>query len=170
MTQQTMDALGRRLHQIERAHDRLKRAGTGIIAVLALIMLIGATQPGERTVEAKAFVVKDRAGKVRAVLGVVGDSGSPSLVFYDHEANANVILHLGQDGAPGLSLYDKDRVRVELGTVGDRAFLQLFDKKNRPRAVMQVEKDGVSSVGLYDHDRKLRASLGSPVPTAGGPE
>lgn len=170
MTQQTLETLTQRLGTIERAQRRLKLAGLAMAAVLALGGLIGATVPDGQVIEARTFILKDRAGKVRAVLGVVGESGSPSLVFYDREANANVILHLGQDDAPGLWLYDKDRVRAELAAVGDRAFLQLFDKENKPRAVFQVEKDGSPSVGLYDHDRKLRASLGNPTPPAGGLE
>ena len=101
----------------------------GILATLALFFLTGITIHDHKVVEAEQFVIKDHAGIVRGSFGLIGTTDMPSFTLYDKEANANVLLHLREDGAPGLWLYNKDRIRTSLAVWGDRTLLEIFDKK-----------------------------------------
>lgn len=134
-------------------------AGGG--AVLTMIFLLGTALPGQSpTVEAETFIVKDKEGKIRAVLGLTDSSGKPGLVLYDHEGNANVLVHLGTDGSPGLAFYEKDRVRVALTVRDSQARLELFDRANRARLELGLSEDDAVSVKLRDQHGNLRAVLG----------
>jgi len=159
MNQPDVESIVQRMDQLERDNRRLKRFGGAGLAVLALLFLVGAGVPGQRSIEAESFIVKDGAGKVRAVLGTAEPYNAPGLVMYDQEGHPNILLHLTGDGDPGLWLYEKDSVRATMNAVGDRVHMQLYDTENRPRAVMTIHKDGAPSIELYDQDENVRSSL-----------
>lgn len=126
-----------------------------------MIFLFGIALPGQSpTVEAETFIVKDKEGKIRAVLGLTDSTGEPGLVLYDHDGNANVLVHLGPDGSPELSFYDKDRVRVALTVRDSQARLELFDRANQARLELGHTEDDAVSVRLRDQQGHLRAVLG----------
>jgi hypothetical protein len=129
--------------------------GVGLLTVI-----LGMASPDSHILEAERIVIKDRAGKVRAAFGVMDSSGSPGLVLYDPEANANVVLNLGADQEPGLWLYNKDRLRGALTVKGDRSLLELFDKENHRRLVLGVYHDSKPGMELYDDKDNLRAAIG----------
>jgi hypothetical protein len=91
----------------------------GVVGTLALFLLTGVALHEHKVLEAEQFVIKDHDGHVRGSFGLVGSSNMPSLTFYDKEANANILLHLREDGAPALWLYNKDRIRSSLAVWGD---------------------------------------------------
>lgn len=156
-----VEALAQRITKIEGETRLLRLMVSGILAVLALFFLTGITVHDHTVVEAEQFVIKDHAGIVRASFGLVGRTEMPSLVLYDKEGNANILLHLQEDGSPGLWLYNKDRIRTSLGVSGDRTLLEIFDKKNHPRLVLGVSDKGEPGLEYYDPRGKLRTVLGN---------
>jgi len=121
---------------------------------------MGAVWPHARIIEAEQFIIKDRDGRVRGSFGIASPSGSPGLVLYDPEANANVLLNLGPSSEPGLWLYNQDRVRAGLMVRADRMVLEMYDKENHPRLVLGVYHDGSPGLELYDQRERLRAAFG----------
>jgi len=159
MNQAVIESVMQRMEKLERENRRLKTIGGLGLAVLALLALVGAGVTGQRSIEAESFIVKDQAGKVRAVLGTAEPYNAPGLVMYDQEGHPNILLHLTGDGDPGLWLYEKDSVRATLNAVGERVQLQLHDNESRQRAVVSILKDGNPSIELYDQDENVRSSL-----------
>lgn len=64
-----VDALTHRLDRLERENRWLKRIGGVVLVGLAAVVLMGQAGPRNRIVEAEKFVLVDKGGKVRAVLG-----------------------------------------------------------------------------------------------------
>lgn len=65
--------------------------------------------------KAERFVVVDKEGKPRALLGVLED-GEPGLQLYDQDEEGRVDLSLKPGGRPGLELSDRnERVRAAFG-------------------------------------------------------
>jgi hypothetical protein len=101
MTEPTLDVLAQRLDRLERENRRLKI--TGALALLGLISvaLMGqAVLSDAPLVEAQTFYVRDKAGRVRAMLGADG------LSLMDATGAVRVAVSATGD-APGLSLRDK---------------------------------------------------------------
>jgi len=130
-------------------------------ASLTLVSLLGTT-PLLRgpTVEAETFIVKDKDGTIRAALGLTDATGEPGLVLYDHDGNANVLVHLGTDGTPGMWFYEKDRVRAALTARDSEAQLEFYDRNNRVRLELGLLQDDTVRVRLHDQQGQLRAALG----------
>ena len=101
MTEPTLDVLTQRLDRLERENRRLK-----ILGVLALLGLISVALMGQAMlsdaplVEAQTFYVRDKTGKVRAMLGADG------LSIMDQSGAVRVVVSAASD-SPGLSLRDK---------------------------------------------------------------
>ena len=156
-----LEELGQRVTKIERENRQLRLVVGGFLAILALFFLTGITFHDHKVVEAEQFIIKDHDGIVRGSFGLVASTEMPSLVLYDKEANANVLLHLREDGAPGFWLYNKDRIRTTLGVWGDRTLLEIFDKKNKPRLVLGVSDKGEPGLEFYGPRGKIRTVLGN---------
>ena len=80
-----------------------------------------------RSIGAEKFVVTDKQGDIRAVLGLVEDEPAlmmfgkndslPRLMIFDNKS-CRAELYLRADGSPSLNLYDeKGTMRTALGTV-----------------------------------------------------
>ena len=156
-----LDELGARVTRMERENRLLRMLVVGILSILALFFLTGIAFHDHKVVEAEQFVIKDHDGVVRGSFGLIGTTDMPSFVFYDKEANANVLLHLREDGSPAFSLYNKDRIRSALAVWGDRTLLEIFDKKNQRRLVLGVSDKGEPGLELYGPRGKLRSVLGN---------
>ncbi len=104
MSQPTVDGLMRRLERLERQHARLKLAGALAVLLVASTAVMGQfTLSGPPLVEAEQFIVRDRAGKIRAQLTADG------LVVMD--AGGVIQARLGiEAGKPVLSLRDADKI------------------------------------------------------------
>ena len=61
---------------------RWRRAATALVLAGVAVATIGATIPRGRIVEARKFVLRDAAGRVRAELGVMRD-GEPRIALLD---------------------------------------------------------------------------------------
>ena len=129
MEHRRLEGIERRMKNIERGSRLLRLVVGGILGAFALFLIMGITFHDHKVVEAEQFVIKDHEGTVRGSFGLIGATDMPSFTLYDKEANANVLLHLREDGAPGLWLYNKDRIRTSLAVWGNRTLLEIFDKK-----------------------------------------
>ena len=142
-----------RVARLERQNRRLKQGLAAVVLVVAGAVIMGATKQtglGE-TIEAQAFVVKDKSGKIRALLGV-SKSSEPTLQFYDKDGKWRAILGVNKDAEPTLQFYDKDgKRRAALGvTKDDESTLRLLDKDGKQRANLGVTKNGATFLSLLD--------------------
>jgi hypothetical protein len=142
-----IDTLRARLAAVERRAARIARAA-GVLAVLlaSATVLAGVAVSRERrlpattdSLEGRQIVLRDAAGKTRAVLGIRPD-GSVGLVMNDDHAIPRAMLGLGSDGEPALGLSDRG---------------------GRLRAAIAVAADGSASVGFLDRAQTVRTTLGT---------
>lgn len=130
-----IEALEKSNHSLSRKVRRLRTAGMGVAALMAVLFLTGAvTIP--QSLEAKHFVLRDDSGKMRATLGLRAD-GTPGLAFYEKDGRARLSLDLGPNG-PAVNLMD--------GT-------------GKPQAALATRSDGTPGLGFFDHDGQIRVSL-----------
>ncbi|MFI5342135.1 MAG: hypothetical protein ACHQ7N_20145 [Candidatus Methylomirabilales bacterium] len=133
-----------RLEKVERQNRRLRGAGIAVLVLAAAGLLMGQAMPKTRIVEAEEFVLRDAAGKVRAMLGATKDW--EGLNLYDENDRVRVRLDLRKDG-PGLTLYEENgKVRADLGAIKAGPRLILYDENGKPRAGLSV---GLLGPGVY---------------------
>ena len=130
--------LERRVRQISAVAIGLAAASVGAAAAALHGTQSIRAMVRDGTIEAHRFVLADRAGKPRAVLGLE-PSGAANFYLTDTHGTARATLGVGADGVPALGLGD------EHGAL---------------RAAMAIGTDGASSVGFFDPHRNLRARLG----------
>ena len=162
MTSQTTGfrSMERRLQRVERDNRRLRRAAVVLVLGIAAVVLMGQARAQRRTVEAEAFVVRDRGGQVRALLRAF-DNGAVGLSFYDPGGAPRAWLRVLTDGTPGLVLSDQaGQTRTLLNVQGDGlAGLLLYDQNGNARAWLNVLADGTGGLALFDETRESRAWL-----------
>jgi len=167
-----------RLENMERALGRMKRRNRWLLG--AILLLAGglivpavfettafrARAQGAKTakeIRAKAFVLEDENGKVRAGLSVFRDV--PSLKLSDEYGKTRAALTVIKNG-PWLALYDeKGQGRAGLGVLKDSPHLTFFDENGNDRfaagKIATVSPDGKtieypeSSLILYGPDGKV---------------
>jgi len=130
---------------------RLKQAGLALFVVIGLGSLSGLGTPKARTVEAEKFVVRDKQGKERAVLGVEND-GTVGLWLQDKEEGMRVALDLFPEGSSDLGLHDRDgNVRAWLRVLDDgSAELSMNRKTGKPSVMIRMSPAGESTFILFD--------------------
>src|SRR5262249_16652239 len=138
-------------------------------------------------IEGERFVLRDKAGKVRATLGVSDGivalglydnqngrvraslqlmaNGSPYLNLLDEKENPAVSINSNQ-GRPGVVLYDEKAPRVILEYSKDGSTLIFVDDKHKPRVELGAMADG-PKVLLYDTETNVRLGAGVAVDGAG---
>ena len=102
MEPSSIDALADRLGRLERENRRLKLAGLLVLTMLASVFLMGQARPATR-VEAREFVVVDKAGKQIGRLGV-GEDGLPILTMRGTDDTIRVLVSVYEDGSAIMSL------------------------------------------------------------------
>jgi len=166
-----------RLDRLERENQRWRRAGAGVLIVVAAFALMGQATQGRvpKAMEAERFVLRDTGGRVRAALGMEGygsvglwllDSagktragvgvsreGSPVMALADQTGKSRLSLTL-TDG-PGLSLRDQDRTRISLSVLAEGSGIYVWDQAGRERVVLIVAADGSQVLGFRDKDGKV---------------
>jgi hypothetical protein len=136
MTESADEAMRDRLTRLERTMRRWRRVGAGVLMVLGLTLIVGAavhTDPKTADeVLARHFILVGRTPSPRAS------------------------LTLGQDGGPGLLLFDQQgKVRAGLTVLADgRPSLGLLDAQGQSRVVLTVESDGAPLMRLLDAQGK----------------
>jgi hypothetical protein len=118
----TVEALTRRLEDLERAHHRLKRALAVLVLGMAGLLLMGQTTDRlttatliARSVETQSLMVRDTTGKIRALLDV-DTAGRVSLTLSDRDGRERAAMGVGLAGGVGATFRDQDGViRAGLG-------------------------------------------------------
>ena len=96
----------------------------------------------------------DRGGEIRAQLGV-GEDGNPGLLLYDRTGVKRVVLGVDQEGC-GLHITDSDgRARAHVAVNAGRVTVMLQDAQERGRAALYVESDGTPYVILLDEEGNI---------------
>ena len=159
-----IDAIVRRLEQLERASRRWKAVATLAVATLGMVLLIGAGKNGETSVpseiQARAFVLVDRDGTPLARLGLL-PHGAWGLGFYDQGKKSRIVLSVEGDGSSSLSLFGKyGKGSLLLSANGSGATsLRLVDTHWKTRAALATWPDGSPFLQLTDRDGKDRVLL-----------
>jgi hypothetical protein len=158
-----IQALRKRLDQLEHDHKRLRRFG--LLAFLGLVVTLLMGQSGRNVVpeviEAQRFVVKDATGKSVAALGTDRD-GAPLLVLMNSDGRLAATLDVTAQKKPTLTLYDrnsKGRLILAVDSDGSPA-LAMNDKNGTPRIGLAVATQGSGGLVLYGDRNAARASLG----------
>jgi hypothetical protein len=95
-----------RLARLERENRWMRRIGAVGLALVAAVFLMGQEKAKDLPdLEVRSLTVKDKDGKVRAVLGT--DADGPALKLSDEDGRTRAALDV-LDGEPSLTLKDKD--------------------------------------------------------------
>jgi len=90
-----------RVNRLERENRRMKLAGVLVLLGITAVIVMGQSEPKHRIIEAEKFVVKDREGNVRVVLG--GWNCNDTLWSHlnkPSELSASYGLYLYEPGGP----------------------------------------------------------------------
>jgi hypothetical protein len=138
--------LTKRLERVERDLRRYRVALVALGLVVLTAAGLNAVRPAGASgtpavIQARKFQLVDRAGRVRAGLGMAGDD--VGLEFLDKAGRVRAGLTMAGDHV-GLEFFDKaGRVRAGLGMFGDNVALDFFDKAGRVRAGLTMAGDHV---------------------------
>ena len=133
-------------------------------AALGLLLLIGAGKSAETAVpgelQARAFVLVDRAGAPLARLGLL-PHGAWGLGFYDQGKKSRIVLSVEGDGSSSISLFSKDGKGSLLLNANETgaASLRLVDSNWKTRATLATWPDGSPFLQLTDRSGKDRVLL-----------
>lgn len=159
-----IEAITRRLERLEKANRHWKGLAVLGCATVGLLLLLGAGKHDESTVaneiQARAFVLVDRAGTPLARLGLL-PHGVWGLGFYDQGKKSRIVLSVDGDGASSLSLFGKDgKGSMLLSASGNgTTSLRFVDTHWKTRAALATWPDGSPFLQLTDRDGKDRALL-----------
>lgn len=172
--------LVRRVEEVERENDRLKRRGvalmigTGVaLGLSALALAAGLARDSNDHVagvlQAQKFVLRDSDGMIRGLLENT-DNGGARFVLQDRDGRERMKLTLLSDGSPGLTFADREgESRAVLGLLPDEtANLVFADQAGRTRAVLGLSAD--ESPTLVFADRNGITRLGMSVGPGGEPD
>ena len=140
-----LESLERRIACLECRNRRLMRGGALLVLVLAALGLMGQALPRTRTVEAEQFIVRDKAGRGRAVLGMEYFPGA--------EGIGDVTLTLANEA--GL-----EQVRLSASSLLGQSMLVLNESGQQKASLslrVAEERFFGSSVEFRDANKKLRA-------------
>jgi hypothetical protein len=149
-----------RLTHLERVCRRWQVVGSLALALLALVVLLGAVgRPDGETFEelrARAFVLVDREGKPRMDLRVARND-STHLVLLDREGQPQLSLNILTQGGADLVIRDRlGQPRAVLSVVAEgRPGLSFYEATGTTRASLGVFPDGQTRLVLYDEGGRL---------------
>jgi hypothetical protein len=161
MTESTHDAVLHRLVHLEQVMRRWQLGGSLAMALLALVVLMGAVGRTEveapEEIRAKALVLHDREGRPRMDLQVDGHDNT-HLVLLDREGLPRMSLNILSQGGADLVIRDQLGLpRAALGVVPDgRPSLSLYDGAGKTRVSLGLFPDGQARLVLYDQGGQLR--------------
>jgi hypothetical protein len=161
MTESTHDAVLHRLVYVERAMRQWQVVGSLAMALLALVVLLGAVGRTEREapeeIRAQAFVLVDREGRPRIDLRVARND-SNQFVLLDREGLPRMSLTILSQGGADMVVRDQLGLpRAALGVVPDgRPALSLYDAAGTTRVSLGLSPDGQARLVLYDQGGQLR--------------
>ncbi len=150
----TLEDLMVRLRRLERSTRALQiLLGCSIVG----IFLLGSqASSNSRTVEARAYILRDESNRERVRISTEGKEAF--VVLNDPAGNERARLSVTQDG-PSLSLYDTSgKMRAHLVAI-DRPALTLNDRAEKIRVQLEAEEAG-PFITLYDPSESPSVLLG----------
>jgi hypothetical protein len=149
MSEHAADDLTARVERLEQQNRRLRFGGLAALAVVVGLILIGwaAGQRVSREIRAQEFMVVDKAGVPRALLGV--HNGEPGLVLFDAARRARAAFNIGPEGASLILIDAHGPRRVSLIAKKDGPELAFLDQGETPRAVLVAGGKG-PTLRLFD--------------------
>jgi len=109
-----------------------------LVAVVAIAYAAGKTSAPE-VIRARRFEAVDPEGRVRGLMGMGSDGGSPVLALIDEKGKQRALLSLDPDGNPNLGLYDeKGTMRAVLSLAADGSPGLLLRDEKGPRASLAL--------------------------------
>jgi hypothetical protein len=148
-------ALHDRLARLERQNVLLKLVVTCLCIVFGGIVLMGAGDAKEKTIEAQVFILKDETGKTRGEFLL--KDGSAGMRLMDTKGELRVQVSTS-DEASGIVLFAEKEQRLALGVANDSSVIGLADKNGQQRLQLEVDKD--PSFTLLDKKGKFRGQFG----------
>jgi hypothetical protein len=142
MTSPTADVT-QRLDRLERENRRLKRIGGVVLVTLAAVVLMGQATPGKvaKVVEAEKFVLRDRAGQLRATLAA--DANVATFALYGSKEQLRAAISVSRD-VSDLSLWDGEgRTSAFLATGLGGGLLEIASS-SKSEATLMVHPDGAT--------------------------
>jgi hypothetical protein len=132
MPQAAEDTVLQRLARLERVVSRWRIIGFAAMALLGLVVLLGAFTRGGRT--------------------AIGDVLAREVILVDRAQAPRASLALGNDDGPSLLLMDQQKkVRVGLTVLGDgRPSLGMMDAQGQSRVVLALDAQGVPTLRFLD--------------------
>jgi len=146
--------LVQRLDRLERQNRLFKRATTVAGLAVIAIVIMGQAAPRTSTVEAQKFVLKDKTGKIRAMLGE-GVDNEIGLLIYDGKQRPRAMIAVDDNDMPVIRVSDdagKERVVLD-------AISGVRVEGNGPRVVLGVQHGNEPALQLIDKDGWTRATL-----------
>jgi len=145
----TIESIANRLDGLERQNIRLRWVAGGLF-LAATILMVEATvgiSRAPRVVEAEKVVIRDKAGRVRAKLGVEGLD--PTLQMYDLRGREQVSLGVTGTDASALTLSDRGNahIRLEARDDGGSSF-RLFNSERGTTSHLFMTPAGVAGLSL----------------------
>ncbi len=146
-----------RIARLERHNSRFRLAMTFAIGSIFLGLLIGATFPAQKTIEAQGFVLVDQSGKHRAELGMLPDGSGVRLALLDEKGVSRLQLNTNNQDA-GISLIENGELRASLNARSGKHVMLLiqkekFDDKRNQMAFGYMD-DGAPKIFINDADAK----------------
>jgi hypothetical protein len=155
MMETPVELLVLRIDRLERENRRFRRAATAIALGVAAVFLMGQAVPKSPAVETQKLVLKDKRGKIRAVLGQFSEDEPFGLLVFDANQRIRTKLGLEADGSPILALTDDrgvDRVMLHpalgLRVLGDGPSVTLGVNYGNEPALHLNDKDGWTRAAL----------------------
>src|SRR3989442_5552660 len=99
MGDERLEAVLRRVEDLEAEVRRWRRAAMGLVLSAVALTTLGAAVPRGRVVEAQKFVLKDAAGRGRAGLGPSGNNKSIALRFRDEASFSRLVLGIEEESS-----------------------------------------------------------------------
>ena len=161
MNEPTIETVARRLDRVERENRLLKRAAVVALAVISAAVLMGQATESKPTtaLEAERFVLKDSAGKTRAVWGP-SQAGGYSLGFFDAAGRGRLVLGV-DDAGPNIGFMDANQTSRIILTITLKGYpaLGLLDANGKTRAELAIDGEGPNLSFFGAEQKLLRAKL-----------
>jgi hypothetical protein len=150
-------------HLFPREAEASARAARELRAEKFVLVDRDGTERGVIGVNSRGFAVvglNDQSGRLRSELRV-GENGS-ALGFYDQKGNKRVIIGDTPTGRDGLAIYSSGGRQMAGFTVADdnQSSVTLYDPANgRARVGLGVAANGIPALVLFDQNGRDRAEL-----------
>jgi hypothetical protein len=161
--------LVRRLESLERQNRRMKCGLTTLVLAAGAMVLVAADNAPQfqKTIETEQIVIRDKAGKKRAVLGI-DDSDKAigaraGLYLMDPKEQRTVAVFADENGKGGMHIGEDGKHRIMLQTGADKfAGLMLFanaGKDKEGQIALFYTNDGKPMLFFNDQNHTTRAAI-----------